>query len=195
MPDTKSPAERPDWKQLVRERLAALNLRPAAKEDVIAELAAHMEDDCEEGIASGLAESEATRHALAGIRWHRLARKIHVAKIENSDSERGVMNQRTKKLGLPALMSLTLTAVLLVVFEKVHVRPLVVNLGHIAMTLQLAWFAAITITGRAKLEEGLMNQRTRSVWVPGFVSLTAAVLFLFAEEIVLMHDSSFYFTD
>ena len=105
------------------------------------------------------------------------------------------MNERAKRLWLPALASLTVTAMLLLVFDRVHARPLLVNLGHFAMTLQLVWFAAMAVAGRTKLEEALMNQRTRSVWVPGFVSLTAAVLFMFAEEIVLLHDSSFYFTD
>ena len=40
-----------------------------------------------------------------------------------------------------------------------------------------------------------MNHRTKSLWLPGLVSLTAASLFLYAEEIALVHDRSFYFTD
>lgn len=105
------------------------------------------------------------------------------------------MRGRTKKLWLPVLASLTFTAALLVVFEKVHARPLVVQLGHLAMALQLAWFAAMPLLGKTAPEEPLMNQRTRSIWLPGFVSLTAASLLMFAEEIVLQHDSSFYFTN
>ena len=34
----------PDWKKLVRERLSVLNLPPSAKNEVIAELAAHLEE-------------------------------------------------------------------------------------------------------------------------------------------------------
>jgi hypothetical protein len=184
----------PDWKKLVGEHLSH-HASEDASEEVIAELAAHLEDDYEEGIESGLAESEATNNALSGIRWRTLVRKIRKARLDHSKPEGTAMNQRTKKLWLPALSGLTLTAVLLVVFDKVHASPLVVNLGHLAMMLQLAWFATMTITGQTKLEETLMNQRTRSVWLPGFVSLTAAGLFLFAEEIMLVHDSSFYFTD
>ena len=105
------------------------------------------------------------------------------------------MNQRTKKLWLPALASMTFTAMLLLVFEKIHARPLVVELGHIAMALQLGWFATMPLLGKTDAEERVMNRRTRSIWLPGFVSLTAVSLVWFAEEIVLDHDASFYFTD
>lgn len=105
------------------------------------------------------------------------------------------MNQRMKRLWLPALAGLTFTAVLLIVFDKVHARPLVIELGHIAMALQLAWFAAKVLIGKTDPEESRMNRRTRSIWLPGFVSLTAVSLIWFAEEMVLAHDASFYFTD
>ena len=105
------------------------------------------------------------------------------------------MQQRTRKLWLPVLVSITFTAVLLVAFDRIHAGPLAVGLGHFAIALQLGWFAAMPILGKTKSEEALMNERTRSVWLPGFVSLTAASLFLFAEEFVLTHDPSFYLTD
>jgi hypothetical protein len=57
------------------------------------------------------------------------------------------------------------------------------------------WTCTVMLLCAARSEADRLNQRTRSVWLPGFLSLTAASLFLFAEEIVLVHDSSFYFTD
>jgi len=184
-----------DWQEITRQQLELRDLSPGQREEIVREVAAYLEDDYEEGIECGLAESEAAERALAGIRWGRLARKIQDARTDNSESGRRAMNQRTKKLWVPVLASLTLNAVLLVIFDQVHARPLIVNLGHLAMTLQLTCLAAMAVTGHMRLEEGVMNQRTKSVWVPGFVSLTTAVLFMFGEEIVLMHDSSFYFTD
>jgi hypothetical protein len=184
----------PDWKELVRQHLSLAGFSSPAEKEVFAELAAHLEDDYEEGIEAGLAACEAERRALARIPWRRLARKIHDAKLYSSEPGRNTMNDRAKKLWLPALASLTLTAVLLLVFDKIHAGPLVVRLGHLAMALQLAWFAALPIAGRTAPEEAMMNQRTRSIWLPGFVSLTAASLLMFAEEILLQHDSSFYFT-
>jgi len=186
---------KPDWTQLVRERLASAERTHDVAPEVVAELAAHLEDDYDEGIESGLDDSAAARHALAGIRWRRLAQTIHLAKLDNSEQEGKPMNPRLKKLWLPALACLMITAVLIVVFEKGHFDPLALRLAHGAMILQLAWFGAMTVSGQTKLEETLMNQRTRSIWLPGFVSLTAAGLFMSAEELVLVHDSSFYFTD
>lgn len=184
----------PDWKELVRDRTASLGLPHDSEEEVVSELAAHLEDNYEEGIESGMAACEAERHALAHIPWRRLARKIRSARSNTSEPGRNTMNERAKKLWLPALASLTFTAVLLLVFDKIHAGPLAVRLGHLAMALQLAWFAAMPVIGQTESEEAMMNQRTRSIWLPGFVSLTAASLLMFAEEIVLQHDPSFYFT-
>jgi hypothetical protein len=182
----------PDWKGIVRKELAS-GLPPHVMDEIIGELAAHLEDTYEGGVESGLTESEAEREALAGIRWRRLARKIHRVKLGDPEPGRSIMNQRTRKLWLPALAGLMLTAVLLVIFDKIHAGTLAVRLGHLAMAFQLAWFAAMPVAGQTKLEEAMMNRRTRSIWLPGFVSLTAASLFLFAEEIVLAHDPSFCF--
>lgn len=184
----------PEWREVVQKHLVGLGLSSSVEKDVVAELAAHLEDDYEQGIESGMGGSDAEKHALARIPWHRLARKIYTAKVNASDSGGNAKNQRSKKW-LPALTCLSVTAVLLVIFEKIHARPLMVELGHFAMALQLAWLAAMPLIGKTDVEECLMNRRTRSIWLPGFVSLTAASLLMFAEEIVLQHDPSFYFTN
>jgi len=180
----------PDWNQLVREHLQPY--QAPHHEEVIAELAAHFEETYEAARSQGLTEAAALELTLQEVcDWRVLAANIHRAK-----SKEDAMNQqRTRKLWLPALASITLTAVLLVVFDRIHASPLAVGLGHLAMMLQLAWFAAMPLLGQTKSEEALMNQRTRTIWLPGFVTLTAASLFLFAEEFALMHDPSFYATD
>ena len=64
-----------DWKQLVRQRLCTLKLPHEVTEDVVAELAAHLQEAYETASASGLSETEATAFALqqaapgAGERW------------------------------------------------------------------------------------------------------------------------------
>ena len=45
----------PDWKALVRGRIGSLDLPQAARDEVIAELAAHLEDIYEEQVAAGAA--------------------------------------------------------------------------------------------------------------------------------------------
>ncbi len=181
----------PDWKRIVRERVGA----NALHHDVIAELAAHLEEVYEDARAHGSNEcgsneKEAMRRTLQEVEdWDVLAAQIARAKCEED-----CMNYRTKTLWLITLASLTLNAVLLVVFDKVHARPLIVGLGHLAMMLQLAWVAVLVLI-RQTGPEACMNQRTRSIWLPGFVSLTAASLFLFAEEVILAYDPAFYFTN
>lgn len=190
MPDRKEP----DWERLVRGYLK--DSSRTCGQDVIAELAAHLEEVYEHARARGSNEcgsneKEAMQRTLQEVDdWDVLAGQIACAK-----SEEDGMTYRTKNLSLPTLASLTLNAVLLVVFDRIHARPLIVGLGHLAMMLQLAWVAALVVVGQTKPEEAFMNQRTRSIWLPGFVSLTAASLFLFVEEVILTHDPSSYFTD
>ena len=180
----------PDWREIVRKNIRENEIH----DDVIAELAAHLEEAYDASRSRGMKDAEATANAVQEVEdWDVLAAEIIHAKSRNE--EHSMNEQRTRKLWLPALASITFTAVLLVVFDRVHASAFTVGLGHLAMMLQLAWFAAMPLLGRTKSEEARMNQRTRTIWLPGFVTLTAASLFLFAEEFVLMRDPSFYMTD
>ncbi len=54
----------PDWKRIVSENMSALNLPPGATEEVIAELAIHMEETYESVRAHGLSNSAAMEQTL-----------------------------------------------------------------------------------------------------------------------------------
>ena len=57
----------PDWRQVVRDRLATLKLEGAYEAEVIEELSQYLED-CFDGLrASGIPEPEARRRALAEL--------------------------------------------------------------------------------------------------------------------------------
>lgn len=98
-----------DWQSLVRERMSALNLSPEAKEEVISELAAHLEDDYRNEIARGIGEADASEHVLSNVRWNVLAREIRRATREEES-----MNNRNRALWLPATINLVVAAILLV---------------------------------------------------------------------------------
>jgi len=100
----------PDWKKLVAERMSALNLPQNAKEEVISELAAHLEDDYQSEIVCGTAEPEATQHVLSVIQWNKLARDIRRATRKEES-----MSDRNRALWLPVLVNLLVAAVLFVV--------------------------------------------------------------------------------
>jgi len=57
----------PDWKSLIRERLAPLRLRPGAESDFVEELAQHLEDRYSESLSGGASEEEAYQSALSEL--------------------------------------------------------------------------------------------------------------------------------
>jgi hypothetical protein len=100
----------PDWKELVRKRISGLSLPPDSKEEVIAELAGHLEDGYQNEIARGLGETEASQHVLSEVQWNKLSRAIRRATRKEE-----LMNNRARALWLPAIVNLTVAAVLLII--------------------------------------------------------------------------------
>lgn len=161
----------PDWKELVRGRMRGLALPPAERDDVIRELAAHLEECYAQARSEGLNQDEAFNVAMEEIPevkdWQGLAAAICNAKQENA------MNDRTKTVWLPGI-ALLFGAGLLLVF-----------LDRAAYLQRFIWIACMAmLLGAGASEANRLNQRTRSLWLPGFVSMTAAAAFLFAADIV-----------
>jgi hypothetical protein len=165
MPDPRLD-HKPDWKKLVRERLSDLDLSSDAKNQVIAELAAHLEDSED--------ADEPTE-----ISWRRLKHTIEHAKRQEEP-----MTHRARNLWLPGIAILFGVGLLLLFLDRAAVVQRLIWLGCMAMLLCAA-----------RSEGNRLNQRTRSILLPGFVSLTAATLSVFAAEMVLVHHPSYYFTD
>lgn len=57
----------PDWRGLVRARLAGTGLSPTAEIDVVEELAQHVEDRYQQLVADGVADTEAQVNALCEL--------------------------------------------------------------------------------------------------------------------------------
>ncbi len=97
------------WIKLVREHLLPLDLPANDREEIVSELAAHLEDLYEEKLGQGISEREAAE-AVANevVRWRSLATRIQRAKLKEE-----IMNDRTKHFWLPGLVSLTLAMILL----------------------------------------------------------------------------------
>jgi putative ABC transport system permease protein len=66
----------PDWKAHIRPRLASLRLSPTRENEIVDELAQHLDDRWREAMAGGAAEDEATRVALAQLRDDVLVRNL-----------------------------------------------------------------------------------------------------------------------
>ena len=116
----------PDWKGLIRERMSSLNLPPESKEEVISELAAHIEDRYQEELAQGFRESESRRRVLSEVQWSKLARGVRRARKEDS------MNNRTRTLWFPAVVNLFIATILLTLLEMLGVHPRMIH-AHMAL--------------------------------------------------------------
>src|ERR1041385_8826542 len=93
----------PDWGALIHAHLGSMNLPEATKEEVVTELAAHLQDIYEEKIAEGAGEGRALEFALEESANCRLL----VKNIERAKRKEEIMNSRPKQFCLPALVSLT----------------------------------------------------------------------------------------
>jgi hypothetical protein len=90
-----------DWHEHVRRELAGLALEPREREDVIEELAAHLEEAYDDLRARGLREDDAAQRCLDEVKnWRDLRRKILVARRENN-----VIPKRVSQLWLPCILT------------------------------------------------------------------------------------------
>ena len=109
----------PDWRGVVDQQLNMRELTSAQRDEIVAELAGHLEEICDERHAAGLSISQAADTALAEVAdWPALSRRIEGAKLKE-----GVMNQRTKSIWIPGLITLIFTSGALAMLEVWRVQP------------------------------------------------------------------------
>jgi hypothetical protein len=163
----------PDWKKLVRERLSVLNLPPSAKNEVIAELAAHLEEIHEKVRQTCVTDAVAVELTLQEIdNWRVLARNIRRAK-SGGDS----MNHRTKSL-LWLLVTVTwlgasLSVMLLQRTDRLYPDLILFYLPWLA-TLPLVCAGAAYLAQRADPR----NDRIKRLWLSVTVTWLGAILSL-----------------
>src|SRR5690349_6450096 len=103
-----------DWQKLVRQRLSGLTLEADEKDEVHAELAAHLEESYESLRRKGLPEQAAVQQTLAQVAdWQDLYRRIQTARTKEN-----IMNDRVRQLWLPGLLTFALSMGLLEVAQK-----------------------------------------------------------------------------
>jgi hypothetical protein len=112
-----------DWRALVEERLAGLALEPEERAEVIAEVAAHLEESFEALRRQGLSEESASERALSEIKdWRALRRKIQRARRKED-----VMTDRVRQVWLPGFVTLFLSLMLLMAIQFIGPKPLVLS--------------------------------------------------------------------
>jgi len=107
----------PDWREIARQRLTPLALDAKRQEEIIVELAGHLEDLYSDLVRQGKSEVEAVQSALSiAVDWEELRREIQLAA-----NEEVIMNyrlgpagkRRFKTLWLPGAFTIALSGVLL----------------------------------------------------------------------------------
>ena len=141
----------PDWQELVSKGLPSLKLDAAEKEEVHAELAAHLEETYEALLKEGVPAREAIHHvvSLAG-NWNDLQRKIHAAR-----NGKDPMTNRVKQFWLPGLLTLLSSMGLLILIEFFGPNPWVIPPEHKrgwsliapAAVVYLPWLLSLPVIG------------------------------------------------
>jgi hypothetical protein len=133
-----------DWQTLVRERLGGRGLSCAQQDEIIAELAAHLEDLYEELRAHGSNEPDAIHRALDEVSdWRQLSRKIYRAK-EREDQ----VKNRAKSLWIPGLVCGFVSMASLSVLSHAGLPPRIVLVGsNASLQLPIQWFLMLPFFG------------------------------------------------
>jgi hypothetical protein len=152
--------------------MVSLKLPSNVQEDVIAELAAHLEETYENARARGMTDRLALELTMQEVKdWPVLA-----ASISRAKSEEDGMNDRTKGLWLPAMANLAISAALLAALELLGLKARLFTVSHLTMGLPFPWLFALPASGAtaallAKRAQAPMAARLIAGLAPSLVSL------------------------
>ena len=135
----------PDWLQLVRDRLSRLALDSVEKEQVCAELAAHLSETYESLRRQGLTHSEAEQIALAVAGdWENLRNEIRRVRFGEYD-----MTNRVTQLWLPGMLTFTVSIALVVLGQRLGPRPFFLHLdkGTPILAFYSGWLLTLPLAG------------------------------------------------
>lgn len=170
----------PDWKKEVSERLGLKRVH----EEAVRELAAHLEETYENARARGLSEANALAKTLQELDdCGRLAKAIR------RKSREAVMNNRTKTLWIPAMITLLGASLSLMILQKTGFRPNLIWKGPIAVLFYLPWLASLPLPGAAgaylaQREHARISRRLLVAMSPALLLLVVMSIILPLEMIV-----------
>jgi len=134
------------WRRFVQDKLELSQADPSEAEEVVAELASHLEDAYEQHRDAGLTESRAIAEAPREVTdWRELSRKIRCMREKENE-----MNQRTKAVWIPGLISFTVASGVLAMLQVWHVQPHIVWVrSGLALLFYVPWLIAQPAFGAA----------------------------------------------
>jgi len=109
----------PDWRQFVAGQLAQWPPESPERQEIIEELASHLEETYEHLRHRGASHSQALQGALAQVEnWKKLRREILTARTKEH-----LVNLRTSRLWIPCVVTLGLSVLTLVGFALLRINP------------------------------------------------------------------------
>ena len=176
----------PDWKHIAGRRLERLGLGPAEKAEVVAEVAAHLEETFEEMRRCGHNEEEAVRRTLAQAgNWRTLQRNILFAKRGGP-----LMGTRMRQLWAPGLLAMGLSTALLFGFLKFGFSPRILYWkGPGNILLYVPWLLSLPALGAMAAcfssREGGSRRTVLLVSVFPALAFAVAILLMFPIGLVI----------
>lgn len=174
-----------NWQEIVSQRLSGLELDSAEKEEVHAELAAHLEESYAVLYEQGLREKDAADLTLQEVAdWRDLQRDILAAKRREHP-----MKQRVQQLWIPGFLTFALSTVFLMTLQKLGFRPHVIGDGPGAILFYVPWLASLLFCGAfgAYLSSRARASREITLLASAFpvLALTAAFLLMFPIDMIV----------
>jgi hypothetical protein len=167
-----------NWRFLVEKEMKDFRIASGQREQVIAELAEHLEDLYLDALTNGLDEDRAIQLCRAQIESERtLAQRIEQA-------TEGPMNYRTRTLWLPGLATLATAAILLLLLQHVSfIQPKVLRVGEEALGFDFRWLVLLPIGGAvgaylSKRAGGRLSNSLMAALFPVIVMLGSFCIFL-----------------
>jgi hypothetical protein len=143
----------PNHQGLIKARLGKLALGARREEEILRELGDHLEDHAGALEARGMTSDAAAREALRGVEdWSNF--RDEICRAENEETTMNFqVTYRTKALWLPALGALTLSSILLAIFQFSGLVPRFYWLNrtglsmHPFFTFYFPWLFALPAIG------------------------------------------------
>lgn len=155
----------PDWRQFVRERMAQLQAETQEREEVIEELASHLEQTYDRLRNNGAAPEQAMQGAISEVEsWKKLQEEIQIARTRED-----AVNARTSRLWIPSIVTLGLSVLTLVGFALLRLNP-----GPFASSHHDIWWSYLQHGHIAQF--AVLNEYTVWLMVLPFIGALGAYL-------------------
>jgi len=185
----------PDWRAIARKRLGPLTLEARQQEEIVLELAGHLEDLYNDALRQGRSHAEALHSAVgAASNWNDLRREIELAV-----NEEGIMNYRVKTLWLPGAFTLALSGILLRLLQIPSAPSPHVFWAQTGLVVYWRWLACLPVIGAlgaywSRHVGGKLMERALAVSLPalGMICLPLLMLpFLLVYDLIRFHSFPF----